>query len=34
MITGAVQSDEARIHLIVRGRLGREQVIEAVIDSG
>jgi clan AA aspartic protease len=34
MITGAVQSDEARIRLTVRGRRGREQAVEAVIDSG
>lgn len=34
MITGAVKSDEARIRLKVRGRRGREQEIEAVIDSG
>jgi clan AA aspartic protease len=34
MITGAVESDEARIHLTVRGRRGREQEVEAVIDSG
>jgi clan AA aspartic protease len=34
MITGAVISDEARIRLIVRGWQGREQEVEAVIDSG
>jgi len=34
MITGAVKADEARICLTVRGRKGREQEIEAVIDSG
>ncbi len=34
MITGAVKADEARIRLTVRGRKGREQEIEAVIDSG
>ena len=34
MITGAVKSDEARIRLKVRGRRGREQEVEAVIDSG
>jgi clan AA aspartic protease len=34
MITGAVTSDEARIRLKVRGRRGREQDVEAVIDSG
>jgi hypothetical protein len=34
MITGAVQSDEARIRLKVKGRRGREQEVEAVIDSG
>jgi clan AA aspartic protease len=34
MITGTVKSDEARICLTVKGRRGREQAIEAVIDSG
>jgi clan AA aspartic protease len=34
MITGVVQSDEARIRLIVRGPHGREQEVEAIIDSG
>ena len=34
MITGAVQSDEARIRLKVKGRRGREQEVDAVIDSG
>ena len=34
MITGAVKADEARIRLKVRGRRGREQEVEAVIDSG
>jgi clan AA aspartic protease len=34
MITGAVRSDEARIHLRVKGRRRREQEIDAVIDSG
>jgi predicted aspartyl protease len=34
MITGAVKSDEARIRVKVRGRRGREQEVEAVIDSG
>src|SRR5262245_14691360 len=34
MITGAVKSDEARIRLKVKGRRGREQEVEAVIDSG
>lgn len=34
MITGTVQSDEARIRLKVIGKRGREQEIEAVIDSG
>jgi clan AA aspartic protease len=34
MIAGAVKSDEARIRLKVRGRRGREQEVEAVIDSG
>lgn len=34
MITGAVHSDEARIRLEVRGRRGRRQEIEVVIDSG
>jgi clan AA aspartic protease len=34
MITGVVQAEEARIRLQVRGRRGREQEVEAVIDSG
>jgi clan AA aspartic protease len=34
MITGAVRSDEARIRLKVIGWRGREQEVEAVIDSG
>jgi clan AA aspartic protease len=34
MITGVVKADEARIRLTVRGRQGREQQVEAVIDSG
>jgi clan AA aspartic protease len=34
MITGVVQSDEARIRLTVRGPRGREQEVEAIIDTG
>jgi clan AA aspartic protease len=34
MITGVVQSDEARIRLKVKGLRGREQEVEAVIDTG
>lgn len=34
MITGLVQSDEARIRLKVKGQWGREQDVDAVIDSG
>jgi clan AA aspartic protease len=34
MISGAVKADEARIRLTVRGRKGRAQEVEAVIDSG
>ena len=34
MITGVVKSDEGRIRLKVKGRRGREQEIEAVIDTG
>jgi clan AA aspartic protease len=34
MITGMIQLDEARIRLKVRGLRGREQVVEAVIDTG
>src|SRR6266404_2781349 len=34
MITGAVNADEARIRLMVKGRRGREEEIETVIDSG
>jgi clan AA aspartic protease len=34
MITGAVKAGEARIRLTVRGHRGREQEVEAVIDTG
>jgi clan AA aspartic protease len=34
MISGVVQSDEARIRVTVRGRRGREQEVEAIIDTG
>ena len=34
MIAGVVKSDEARIRLTIRGRRGRECVVEAVIDTG
>jgi clan AA aspartic protease len=34
MITGAVQADEGRIRLTVKGIRGREQEVEAVIDTG
>ncbi|HTU90149.1 MAG TPA: sulfatase-like hydrolase/transferase [Gemmataceae bacterium] len=34
MITGVVQSAEGRIRLKVKGRRGREQEIEAIIDTG
>jgi clan AA aspartic protease len=34
MITGAIKTDEARIRVRVRGPRGREQEVEAVIDSG
>ena len=34
MIIGTVQSGEGRIRLKVQGRQGREQEIEAVIDTG
>ena len=34
MITGFIKSDEARIRLKVMGRRGREQEVEAIIDSG
>jgi hypothetical protein len=34
MIRGAVQSDEARVRVKLKGRRGREQEIEAIIDSG
>ena len=34
MITGVAQSDEARIRLKVKGLRGREQEVEAVIDTG
>jgi clan AA aspartic protease len=34
MITGVVKSDEARIRFKVMGLRGREQEVEAVIDTG
>lgn len=34
MITGVVQSDEARIRLKAKGLRGQEQEVEAVIDTG
>lgn len=34
MITGVVESDEARIRLTVQGPDGQQQAIEAVIDTG
>ncbi|SRR5581483_6777258 len=34
MITGVVRSDEGRIRLTVKGLRGREQGVEAVIDTG
>jgi clan AA aspartic protease len=34
MITGVVRSGEGRIRLTVKGRQGREQEIEAVLDTG
>jgi clan AA aspartic protease len=34
MITGLVRSDEGRIRLIVRGPQGREQEVEAIVDTG
>ncbi len=34
MITGVVRAREARIRLTVRGPRGREQTIEAIIDTG
>ena len=34
MITGVVKADEGRIRLKVKGPRGREQEIEAVIDTG
>jgi clan AA aspartic protease len=34
MITGVVRSREARIELTIRGTGGREESIEAVIDTG
>ena len=34
MITGAVQFDEARVRLLVKGGRGRQQEVEAIIDSG
>ncbi|HMF18711.1 MAG TPA: clan AA aspartic protease [Gemmataceae bacterium] len=34
MITGVVQSDEGRIRVKVKGLRGREQEVDAVIDTG
>lgn len=34
MITGVVRAAEGRIHFKVKGRWGREQGIEAVLDTG
>jgi hypothetical protein len=34
MITGIVKSDEGRIRFRVTGTQGRQQVIDAVIDTG
>jgi clan AA aspartic protease len=34
MITGVVKSDEGRIRLKVKGLRGREQEVQAVIDTG
>ncbi len=34
MITGVVKSDEGRIRLKVKGLRGREEEVEAVIDTG
>ena len=34
MITGVVKSDEARIRLKVRGPHGRDEEVEAIIDTG
>jgi clan AA aspartic protease len=34
MISGVVQADEGCIHLTVRGPTGREEEIEAVVDTG
>jgi hypothetical protein len=34
MITGVVQAGEGRVRLKVKGRQGREQEIEAIIDKG
>ncbi len=34
MITGVVKADEGRIRLKVKGPRGREQEVEAVIDTG
>ena len=34
MITGVVKADEGRIRLKVKGLRGREQEVEAVIDTG
>jgi clan AA aspartic protease len=34
MITGVVKSDEGRMRLKVKGLRGREQEVEAVIDTG
>lgn len=34
MITGIVKSDEGRIQLKIKGLRGREQEVDAVIDTG
>jgi clan AA aspartic protease len=34
MIAGMVESDEGRIRLKIRGRQGREQEVEAIVDTG
>src|SRR5213593_1911108 len=34
MITGLVRSDEGRIRLTIRGPQGREQEVEAIVDTG
>jgi len=34
MITGAVKSSEGRIRLTVKGLRGREQEVEAIVDTG